>query len=184
MGTTFTTIQIRSPQPADPEQLREKLSKYMEKKGLIPTTAEKAQFSYRLAFSGDGSWATLSSPELGVDPDSINSEAQGLATAMKTCCIATSVFDSDFLFLYLYNAPTEQEDIVAIGDPDEVSEMLGMDYTAVRGKPECWNPFLAEGKTWEQLSGVWNSSHVFAEDALSETALLLQGMDSMNIAAD
>jgi len=183
MGTTFSTIQVQNRQQISKEQFIKSFSKQMEKKGLMSTTAEKAQFSYRLAFSNDNNWVTLSSSEYVIDTESFDLEVQRLAKAMKTCCIGTSVFDSDVSLLYLVDAPNKNKDRVAIGAPDTINNMLDMEYSVVRGKEECWNLLLVEGETWENLTSIWNNDYVFAEEALSRMAPLL-GIDSVNIVTD
>ncbi len=180
MGTTFSTIQIQNRQHAEPEHFKKTLSKYIKKKGLVPTTKEKAQLVYKFVFSADGNWITLSSSEYEIGSDSVNSDVQGLAKAMKTCCIGTSVFDSDALFLYLFDAPGKQKDMVALG---HLGDMSDSEYAVGMGNIKCWSPLLSETATWEQLTEFWNEEYVFVEEALVKMAPLL-GIDSKNIAAD
>ena len=183
MGSSFNTIQIQNRHQLDTEQFIKAFTEYMGKKGLVYTTEEYEEFSYFLAFSANSKWVTLSSPEYEIDFDSFSMDVEGLAKAMNTCCIGTCVFDSDISWLYLFDAPNEKKDTVAIGDPGMINELLGMEYSAVRGKAECWTPLLDNEKTWEKLTSIWNNDYVFAEEALSNMAPLL-GIDSMIIMTD
>ncbi len=180
MGTTFSTIQIQNRQHTVPEQFKKTLYKYLKKKGLVQTTKEKAQIVYQFVFSSDGNWITLSSSEYEISSDSVNSDVQGLAKVMKTCCIGTSVFDSDALFLYLFDAPGKQKDRIALG---RLGDLSHSQYAVGTGNPECWSSLLTETATWEQLTELWNDEYVFVEEALLKMAPLL-GMDAKNIATD
>ncbi|HHX56610.1 MAG TPA: hypothetical protein GX710_01175, partial [Clostridiales bacterium] len=71
-------------------------------------------------------------------------------------------------------------DMVLVGDGEDYGFE---DDTAFQGKKEHWQPLLAEGVTWEELSEIWNGDYIFTEDALSEMAPLI-GMDSENIISD
>ena len=183
MGTTFSTIQIKNSQQVEPEQFKKLFCRFIEKKGLFPATKEDAQFSYRLAFSDDCSWVTLSSTEYDVGMDSVELEAKKLAKAMKTYCIVTTIFDSDILLLKLFGATAKQTDRIAIGHPDVINEAFGFDSAKANGKMECWIPLLTEDNTWEHLKEIWSGTYVFVEEALSLMAPLL-GMDLKNVSAD
>ena len=163
MGSTFSTIQIRNPHPEDPEHLKEQLCKYFEKKGLVVTTEQDAQFSYWMAFSDDGSWATMGSGSC--DSSVANTDVEEIAKSLKTYCLLTSVWDSDFFEVKLFGSTVKSKDVIVGGDPYHEGERP-------EGNRKLWEPLFANNKTWEQLTGICNGSYTFAEDALCEIAQL------------
>ncbi len=184
MGTTFSTIQIQNQQQYDANGFTKAFTEYIAKRGFMSTTAESAQFSIYLAFSDTADWVTISSQEYDEDPDFFKEEVRGLAKALKTCCIGTSVFDSDVVALDLFNYTTLQNDSVLLGSADAVRCYFAEEENVrTEGKPECWQPLLAANKTWDELSEIWSAEYICEEDVLAEMASLLN-MDAKNIAAD
>ena len=183
MGTTFSSIQVNNNQGVSPEQLAEKFSRYIKKKKLIPATEEDANYSYRIAFSQGTDWVSISSEEFGEDADSFISEVKDLSKSLETSCVGISIFDSDALVLYLFDATNKRKDIVAVGQPEIVEEITGKKHSTTGGTQGCWNKLLKAGNTWEQLTKVWGNEYVMAEDALTEMAPLL-GMDQKLVMAN
>ena len=161
----------------------EKLTRYIKKKKLIPATEENAKYSYRIAFSQDADWVSISSDEFDADADIFVPEVEGISKALGTCCIGTSVFDSDVLILYLSYPALKHKDMVAIGQPELIEEITGRKHSVTRGKQDCWSKLLAVDCSWEQLTEVWGNEYVMAEDALSKIAPLL-GMDQKLVMAN
>jgi|GEM_PF-4247635 hypothetical protein len=178
MGTTFSIIQIENHQ-LKAEQLKKEFCKYMKKKGLVASAKEKAEYSYRIAFSNNSNWATLCS--LNLDGSNIKDEAENLAKILGTYCIATSIWHSDMIELSLYGASSEQQDTIFAGTMpfDESSD----DSAKYKGIPEKWKPLFSNGTTWRQIKDVLENDYTFVENMLIELAPLL-GIDSKNIAAD
>ncbi|MDR0314721.1 MAG: hypothetical protein LBH71_02080 [Oscillospiraceae bacterium] len=183
MGTFFDTIQIQNSRQTEPEQFKKILCKHLEKKGLIPVQKEDAQFSYYLAFSDNGKWVTLSSPNFEGEDAIV--QARELSKSFKTVCVGTSVFDSDFARLDLFDNANKRSDTVIIGRVDEmVEDMISYQKIQdIKGSRDCWEHLIISGQTWEELSRIWRDEYVFAEQALQKTAPLL-GMDPTNISAD
>ncbi|MCL2086904.1 MAG: hypothetical protein FWH05_04835 [Oscillospiraceae bacterium] len=167
MGNTFSTVQIKNSNSIKPNEL---LKNYMEKKGFIVTNEEEAQVSYSLIYSAQSDWVTLLSSEYE-GGGGVKEDAEGIAKALKTHCIAMSVWDSDFIELELFGSTAAKRDSVIIG------QHIAEDFPAPRGNPKLWQPLLENGATWQQLSEIFNSEHTFIEDSLPELAPLL-GMDS------
>jgi len=70
-----------------------------------------------------------------------------------------------------------RKDTVFVGD-DEMLEGYGIESKGINR--ECWEPLLADGRTWEELVRAWEGEYVFAEDALTEMAPIL-GMDIKSV---
>ncbi len=179
MGMFFSTIHIQNKKQLERKQFIEIFSKYIKKQGFMPADEENSQYVYYLAFSDNREWVTLSSPEFEVGSDS-DITAQKISKALKSICIETSVNDSDWAIIKLYDSLNKTKDTVIVGD---VEEFLGEESVNSKGKQECWTPLLVEGRSWEELQEIWQADYTFAEDVLSETAQFL-GMDVNNIRAD
>jgi len=178
MGRFFSNIQIKNNRESQ-NQFVEELNKAMKKRQLVPATEDDASLTYILAFSKNNQWATLCSADYESGGD-VRSDVQWLAEVLKTCCICTSVADSDFSMLELYDSSSIPIDMVVVGNDEDYGVPKDSIY---KGKREHWEKHLVSGYTWEQLFEIWNSHHVFTEDALAEMAPLL-GMDSNNIVSD
>jgi hypothetical protein len=181
MGTFFSTFQIKNTQSRP--QFTKSFKDYMKDKGFVATKAKNPALSVALAFA-DG-WVTVCPSH---NDRGIKDTAQGLAKAMSTTCIGTSVYDSDCLFLHLYDAVTEREDSVSLGHEGYFEELSDLDEFGDfddldNGNPDSWTPLLVEGATWEQLTEVWSGDYVFIEEALAQMAPLL-GMDARNVCMD
>lgn len=180
MGRFFSNIQIQNNRNENIEQFKKSFCKSMEKKGYISSTKDDSSLTYMLAFSENNKWITLCSANYESGGESVKSDVQFLAESLKTCCISTSVVDSDFSILEMYNSTSSLTDMVVVGDG---SGYGFEDDTEFKGKKEAWELLLTENNTWEQLSEIWNGDYVFTEEALSEMALLL-GMDSENVLSE
>ncbi len=180
MGRFFSNIQIQNNRNENSEQFAKSFCKSMEKKGYISSTEDDSSLTYMLAFSENNKWITLCSADYESGGEDVKKDVQFLAESLKTCCISTSVVDSDFAILEMYNATSSLTDMVIVGD----GSSYGFDDdTDSKEKKEAWEPYLTSGSTWGQLSKIWNGDYVFTEEALSKMAPVL-GMDSQNIISD
>ena len=179
MGRFFSNIQIKSDQKSQ-EQFIKSLCKAMEQRGLVPVAEEDTSQAYLLAFSENGEWATLCSGDYESGGESVKKDVLFLAESLKTCCISTTVLDSDFAVLEMYNGISTLTDMVIVGDGDDYGFPDGSEC---RGNREYWKQYLIGGSTWEQISGIWDSDFTFVEDALAEMAPLL-GMNPQDIVSD
>lgn len=171
MGATFSTIQIKNPAQVTREQFANLLSGYFEKKGLIPTTEEDAQITYWIAFNEDNSWATLGSG--GYDLGAANKDVPEIAKELKTHCILSSVWSSDFLEIKLFGSSPIQNDKIGVGQSYD-------DAKISKGNPELWEPLLVNGRTWEEVKELCDKDYTFAEDALFDLAPLF-GINPLNV---
>lgn len=180
MGRFFSNIQIQNNRNENKEQFKKSFCKSMEKKGYISSTEDDSSLTYILAFSENNKWITLCYADYESGGEDVKKDVQFLAESLKTCCISTSVVDSDFAILEMYNAASTLTDMVLVGDG---SGYGFEDDTEFKGKKEAWELLLTENNTWEHLSEIWNGDYVFTEEALSKMAPVL-GMDSQNIISD
>lgn len=171
MGRFSSTVQIKN--NADRTRFTELFCEVMKKRGFVPCSEDEAVLSYLLAFGGG--WVTLTSENYASSPKQAMDDAQQIAAEMNTSCIFVEIVDSDFAILKLYGAHSDE---VIVGD----GSGYGIE-DAPRGERGCWEPLLAEGGTWEQLTEIWEKDEVFVEDTLWEAAPLL-GIEPKYLAAD
>ncbi len=138
----------------------------MKKRGLVPCSEDGAALSYLLAFS-KGGWVTLANTEYKENSQKTYDDLRQMSEVMKTNAFSVEVVDSDFAILKLSD-PDGGEDEVIVGD----GEGYGIE-DAPKGDRKRWQPLLAEGGTWEQLSEIWEKREVFVEDALWNAAPVL-----------
>lgn len=180
MGRFFSNVHIRKNSQQTSHEFIEKINESMAPRGFMSATEDDGTNIYLIAFSENNGWVTLSSSEYESNQDAVRSDTQSFAESLKACCVSTSVVDSDFAILEMYNGTSAMTDMVVVGDGDG----YGFDDdTAFKGKRKCWEPLLIDNATWQQLSEIWNGDNTFVEEALTEMAPLL-GMDSNYIAMD
>ncbi|MBR1749831.1 MAG: hypothetical protein IJ740_02965 [Ruminococcus sp.] len=163
MGRFFSTIQIKN--NGSREQFINSFYNIMKKRNLVTCSEDEASISYILAFSESGEWVTLTSEAYRDSPKQAKDDAKQTAAEMKTSCFSIDVVDSDWANIELYTG-TDIHDTVIVGRsefPDEPP----------KGRREYWEQLLVPGKTWEQLSEIWNKNEVFVEDTLCEAAAML-----------
>lgn len=138
----------------------------MKKRGFMPCSEDEAVFSYILAFSKSGQWVTLTSEEYSNDPKQAHDDAKHTAEQMQTSSFSMDVADSDWAYIELHTG-ADIHDTVVVGRSELPEEQ------SPKGRRECWEQLLVSGKTWEQLSEIWNKNEVFVEDALYKAASML-----------
>ncbi len=177
MGRFFSLVQIKN--NCGREQFVKSFCDVMQKRDLVPCSEEESSVCYILAFSQSGKWVTLASDKYLDDPKQVKTDARQTAAEMKTSSFGMEVVDSDFALLELYKDQSAA-DTVIVGD----GSGYGFDGNDSRkGKQECWEELLASGKTWKQLSEIWNKDEVFVEDALYEAASVL-GIEQKYMVSD
>ena len=170
MGRFSTTVQIKD--NVGRMKFINSFCDVIKKRGFVPCSEDEATLSYLLAFS-DGGWVTLASEKYADNPKKAEEDAQKISAEMKTSGISVEVVDSDFAVLTLNG-----NDRVIVGD----GSGYGIE-DAPKGDKKLWEPLLAAGRTWEQLSEIWKKDEVFAEEALYCSAPVL-GIEPEYMTAD
>lgn len=161
MGSFYSNIQIKNDRGKD--GFVEALNDYLLSADYEKCDKDNATLSYRLAFS-DG-WVTFVRLEYRDDPEVLDREAKSISAAFKTSVFTTTVADSDFAELSLYDNGKRTDDVV-IGYGDA----YGLDENPA--DPALWQPLLKPGTAFEELSEAWKTDEVFCEDALYKSAPL------------
>ncbi len=161
MGRFSTTVHIRN--NADREGFIGSFCEVMKKRGFVPCGEDEAAAAYLLAFGGE--WVTLALDEYSENPQKAYDDARDISAEIKSSGFSVEIVDSDFALLKLFG---ENKDEVIVGD----GEGYGIE-DAPKGDRKCWEPLLAEGGTWEQLSEIREKREVFVEDALWNAAPVL-----------
>lgn len=161
MGSFYSNIHVKTDRGKD--GFIEALNRHLSAANYEKCDEDDAVLSYRLAFS-DG-WVTFVRPEYRDQPDVLEKEAKNISAAFKTSVFTTTVVDSDFAELSLFDNG-EQADYAVIGEGDA----YGLDETPA--DPAKWQPLLKQGTAFEELSAVWETDEVFCEDALYKSAPL------------
>lgn len=164
MGRFFSLVQIKN--NGSREQFLKAFCDVMKKRSLVPCSEKESSVSYILAFSESGKWVTLASKEYRDNPKQVKDDAKQTAAEMKTSSFSMDVVDSDWTHIELHTG-ADVHDTVMVGRSEFDEEH------SPKGRRECWEPILAPGKTWEQISEIWNKNEVFVEDALYEAASVL-----------
>lgn len=174
MSRFSTTIQIKS--LTDRTEFVNLFCDMMKKRGFVLCSKDKATQSYLLAFSDSG-WVTFASEEYVDDSNKANEDAVRIASELNVKTFVAEIVDSDFAILKLFGGNGES-DMVIVGD----SSGYGTKDVS-KGQRKCWEPLLANGKTWEQISEIWAKDETFVEDALYKSAAIF-GIEPKYLAAD
>lgn len=172
MGRFSTTIHIKS--HTDRTEFVNSLCDMMKKQGFAPCSKDEAAQSYLLAFSDSG-WVTFTSEEYADNSAKADEDAVRIGSELKLSGFVAEIVDSDFAILGLFGGKSDR---VIVGD----GSGYGIE-DAPKGNGEYWKPLLSNGKTWEQLSEIWEKNDVFVEDTLCESAPLF-GIEPQYMVAD
>lgn len=172
MGSFYSNIQVKNNRGR--EEFIEALNSHLLSANYEKCGKDETELSYRLAFS-EG-WVTFARPEYRDQPDVLENEAKNISAEFKTMAFTTTVVDSDFAELSLYDNG-EQTDYVVIGE----GEAYGLDESPA--DPAQWKPILKPGIAFEELSAVWETDEVFCEDSLYKSAPLF-GIEPKFMVAD
>ena len=164
MGRFLSSVQIKN--NVSREQFIKAFGDVMKKRSLVPCSKEEASIGYILAFSANDGWVTLTSEVHRDNPKQLKDDARQIAADLKTSSFSMEVADSDWAYIELYTG-ADIHDTVVVGRSELDEEH------SPKGREECWKQLLASGKSWEQLSEIWNKNEVFVEDALYEAAAML-----------
>ncbi|KAK8886766.1 hypothetical protein M9Y10_042235 [Tritrichomonas musculus] len=176
MGRFFACIQIYNSHKIARENIIEEFIKIINSNGYCPSNQEDFVISYALAFSANNRWITVGSNDYKDNSSHSYKDAQQIAMFMETSSFCMEVVDSDFADIKLYNKSGHSDTVI-------VGRSYFSEEESPKGKSECWKHLLIEGKTWNDLSIVWNKEEVFVEDALCEAADLL-GIDQNYMLSD
>lgn len=163
MGRFFSNVQIKN--TGNREQFISSFCDLMKKRNLVQCSDDDKEVQYILAFS-EGGWVTLASDVYKSAPKQAHDDAQQTAKEMNTSGFSMDIVDSDWAYIDMFSG-SDIHDIVIAGRSEFPEEQ------SPKGRQECWEQLLASGKTWEQLSDIWNKNEVFVEDALYEVASVL-----------
>ena len=180
MGRFFSNIHIKKDDQQTKEEFIVQLNNVMSEHGFVPATEDDGTSMYYIAFSESKRWVTVSSDNFESDQESVRSDTKLFAKGLKAPCFSTTVVDSDFTILEMYNATSTLSDTVIVGDGSGYGFKKSPE---TNGKRELWEPLLCNNSTWKQLSDVWNKDSTFTESALAEMALLI-GLDENHITMD
>ena len=164
MGRFFSSVQIKN--NVSREQFIKAFGDVMKKRSLVTCSEAEASIGYILAFSANDGWVTLTSEVHRDNPKQLKDDARQIAADLKTSSFSMEVADSDWAYIELYTG-ADIHDTVVVGRSELDEEH------SPKGREECWKQLLASGKSWEQLSEIWNKNEVFVEDALYEAAAML-----------
>lgn len=173
MSRFSTTVHIKN--NVDRMRFVNTFSDIMKKRGFVPCSEDETAQSYIFAY--DDGWVTLANEEYMDNPQKAYDDTRDMAKALKTSAFSVEVVDSDFAIMTL-RAPNGAEDRVVVGD----GTGYGIEETPM-GDKNLWEPFLAEGRTLEELYGLWNNQDILAEDTLRDVAPIL-GINPYYIYAD
>lgn len=163
MGRFFSNVQIKN--TGNREQFISSFCDLMKKRNLVQCSDDDKEVQYILAFS-EGGWVTLASNVYKSAPKQVHDDAQQIAKEMNTSGFSMDIVDSDWAYIDMFSG-SDIHDIVIAGRSEFPEEQ------SPKGRQECWEQLLAQGKKWEQLSEIWNKNEVFVEDAMQEAASVL-----------
>lgn len=171
MGRFFSAVHIKN--NTDRTSFTASFCEAMKKRSLVPCSEDEAALSYMLAFS-EGGWVTLISEGYADNPKQAYDDAEQTAKELKTSCFSVEAVDSDFAVLKLFSGT-----ILKLFGGNYLDEIIAGDGSgygienALKGERKYWEPLLAEGKTWEQLSEAWKREGALVEDTLRSSACVL-----------
>ena len=116
MGNYFANLFIKQNQQTTTDMIKHTLIEHFSARDILPCDADKADFSVMLDLSGR-TWGALYCQGWG--HEDLLALAPQLSEQCHTDVLSCACFDSDYMFLHLYNADsaTDATKILAPGSP-------------------------------------------------------------------
>ena len=175
MGRSFSSTQIYNSNRLKRGDFISFFTKEMEKTGYVPCESDQSEITYILRFSENTKWVTIASESYEHSNAFFQADTKRIAQALNTACIMSTVVDSDFATLDLFDGGGNKKDTLIMGRADDY---FGDDIQ--KPSEKIWKPYLSKNSTWEQFNEILGGEYVFVEDGLAQLAPVI-GMDSGNI---
>lgn len=153
MGNYFANLFIRQNQQTTVDRIRHTLIEYFSTRDILPCDADKADFSVMLDLSGS-TWRALYCQGWG--HEDLFALAPRLSEQCHTDVLSCACFDSDYMFLNLYNAESATDAFINIGKSDEIKPPR-------RNTLAAWKPHVKDFDAFKQAT---KQPYVCAEDFL------------------
>ena len=153
MGNYFANLFINQNQQTTTDIITHTLIEHFSARDILPCDADKADFSVMLDLSGS-TWGALYCQEWG--HEDILALAPQLSEQCHTDVLSCACFDSDYMFLHLYNADSATDAFINIGKSDEIKPPR-------RNKISAWKPHVKDFDAFKLAS---KQQYVCAEEFL------------------
>lgn len=161
MGVSFNNIQLRISGTFDSEALVARLT---ADKGLTPVeNMNEADIRIMVMKQPGSQWVTIASDMFDADPETADSTSRDLAHAFGTAVLVVGCFDSDYLYLNLFD-PAYNVDVWA------ATGRFPGERAPRRSNFVRWQGYVTDVERFRQ---VMRQHRVFAEECLPDVARLL-----------
>ncbi len=153
MGNYFANLFIRQNQQTTADMIRHMLVEHFSTRNIFPCDAGNADFSVMLDLS-DRTWGAIYCQEWG--HEELFALTPRLSEQCHTDVLSCACFDSDYMFLHLYNAESATDAFINIGKSDEIKPPR-------RNTLAAWKPQVKDFDAFKQAAKL---PYVCAEDFL------------------
>ena len=153
MGNYFATLFIRQNQQTTVDMIKPMLLEHFSTRNILPCDADQADFSVMLNMS-DPTWIAVYSEGWG--HEDLFAVSPRLSERCCTDVLSCACFDSDYMFLHLYNADSATDAFINIGKSNEIKPPR-------RSTLAAWKPYVKDFDAFKQAA---KQSYVCAEDFL------------------
>ena len=161
MGRSFSSTQIYNSNRLKRGDFISFFTKEMEKTCYVPCESDQSEITYFLRFSENTKWATIASESYEHSNAFFQADTKRIAQALNTACIMSTVVDSDFATLDLFDGGGNKKDTLIIGRADEY-----MSYDLRKPSEKEWKPLLCRNCSWKELNEILDEEYVFVEEGL------------------
>lgn len=177
MGTTLTNWQLDIT-GFEKEQALDEIRALFRREGYeVSDNADDTDMVMYLLYNPNSRWLAICEKDLSATSmKDLKSRALKLARHFGTCAIASMVYDSDVLAMYLHNATTQKKDLVVLDPENGYLDELGYNPKTSKGKAEFWAAAL--GCDAAALKALWEKEYVFAEQQLNDIGDVLGVADT------
>lgn len=172
MGYSFSNVHIKKHDGIHLQQVKESLCGYLKSQNYQIVNSESESDFALYIFESDSDWFSVCCDAIEFsDMQSIRTICEPISSALHTDVIASSCFDSDFLFLNLINA---EESVDAWAK-------FGQDESKCFHRRSAYKPWEGKVSDIEPFKQILKKRYVFAEEAWSEIAPLLQMLPNQGL---
>lgn len=172
MGYSFSNIHIKKQDDIHLQQVHESLRCYLESQSYQLVSCESESDFALYILESDSGWFSVCCDAIDFsDAQSIRTVCEPISSTLHTDVIASSCFDSDFLFLNLINAEQAVDGWAKFGKDESKCFLRRNAY-----KP--WNGKVSDMESFKQIL---KKRYVFAEEAWYDIEPLLEMLPNQGL---
>ena len=169
MGNFFTSAHIYNKYALSRSEFINSFCKAMKKDGYVICDSDESELDYIFRFSDNCKWVAVTSDSYGEDESLAVKDFYRIVSMAKAPGFCVTVIDSDLAGIDIYTEKFERIDTVFIGNAE--ATLLYAEIPQLN--ENAWKPFLADGRSLEQVYEIIKDINCCVEERISRLAPII-----------